>query len=189
MQAQLAAIIAEFEGAQARLHHLDAAVPSERWNTRADPMAWSVGECIAHLNLTSKAYIPLLRAALAEGSTLGPAKHGRYRMDPVGWLMSRAVGPMAGIGRLRIGKVKTKPAFVPASDLPKGEIVAEFDRLQAEQIAITREADGLQLERLRITSPFDARVSYNVYSCLAMQPRHQHRHLWQAEQVWGPPTG
>jgi hypothetical protein len=28
-------------------------------------------------------------------------------------------------------------------------------------------------------------VRYNLYSCFTILPRHQHRHLWQAERVWG----
>jgi hypothetical protein len=63
-------------------------------------------------------------------------------------------------------------------------IIDEFSRLQAEQIACVREADGLPLGRVRITSPFDARLKYNLYACFTILPRHQHRHLWQAERVW-----
>jgi len=38
---------------------------------------------------------------------------------------------------------------------------------------------------VRVTSPFNARVRYNLYACFTILPRHQHRHLWQAERVWG----
>jgi len=27
-------------------------------------------------------------------------------------------------------------------------------------------------------------VRYNLYACFTILPRHQHRHLWQAERVW-----
>jgi hypothetical protein len=36
---------------------------------------------------------------------------------------------------------------------------------------------------VRITSPFNERVRYNVYSALTILAVHQHRHLWQAEQA------
>jgi hypothetical protein len=32
-------------------------------------------------------------------------------------------------------------------------------------------------------SPFAPGVRYNLYSTLSILPRHQERHLWQAEQV------
>jgi hypothetical protein len=36
---------------------------------------------------------------------------------------------------------------------------------------------------VKIGSPFNTRVKYNVFSALSVLPRHQHRHLWQAEQT------
>jgi hypothetical protein len=76
------------------------------------------------------------------------------------------------------------PAFVPTGDLPREQVVGEFDRLQAEQVALVRAARGLPLERVTIPSPFNARLHYNIYACFVLLPRHQQRHLDQAERVW-----
>ena len=59
MHPQLDLVADEYRSAQARLHELVRAVPEERWGRRADPARWSVAECVAHLNLTSMAYLPL----------------------------------------------------------------------------------------------------------------------------------
>ena len=107
-----------------------------------------------------------------------------YRQDLFGWLLSLMSGPMPRVGRRRFGRVKTTPAFVPGGELDQETIVREFDALQTEQIGLTRNAAGLPLNDLFIVSPFDARVTYNVYSTLVILPRHQHRHLDQAEEVW-----
>jgi hypothetical protein len=48
----------------------------------------------------------------------------------------------------------------------------------------SRDPIGWLLGRMWITSPFDRRIRYNAYSCFTILPRHEHRHLWQAEQVW-----
>jgi hypothetical protein len=97
-----------------------------------------------------------------------------------------ALGADAAIGSFRFGRAKTKPDFVPSDALERDRVVSEFESLQDEQIALTRDADGRPLETIRITSPFDARVRYNAYSCLLLLPRHQHRHLEQAEAVNSP---
>jgi hypothetical protein len=81
-------------------------------------------------------------------------------------------------------RVKTTAPFVPESVAPAAELVAEFERLQDEQQRWVTAADGLDLGALRITSPFVRHLHYNLYACLTILPRHQHRHLWQAEQVW-----
>jgi hypothetical protein len=78
---------------------------------------------------------------------------------------------------------------VPGSNLPRDHLLAEFERLQADQMVCVTEADGLRLGQMWIRSPFDPRIRYNAYSCLTILPRHQHRHLWQAEQVWATMSG
>jgi hypothetical protein len=80
-------------------------------------------------------------------------------------------------------KLKTTAPFVPSGDRSAGELAAEFERLQAEQIALTRASDGLPIDRVKIVSPFDARLRYSIFAALSILPRHQHRHLWQAEQA------
>jgi hypothetical protein len=80
--------------------------------------------------------------------------------------------------------VKTTAPFVPRGGDAPGTLVEAFDRLQRDQIVCVREADGLPLGRVKITSPFDARIRYNLFACMTILPRHQHRHLWQADQVW-----
>ena len=181
---QLAAIAAQFERARERLHRVVAAVPPQRWAVRADPARWSVAECVAHLNLTGRRYVPLLQEALAEARALGVEAPKRYRRDVAGWVISLAVGPMPRVGRGALGRTRTIAAFVPSGELPRETVLAEFDRLQAEQVALTRSAEGLPLHRVRITSPFNARLRYNAYSAFVLLPRHQERHINQAQWVW-----
>src|SRR4051812_5766862 len=184
MHPQLTAIIDDFERARAFLRRVVAATPAEQWATRPDPARWSVAECIAHLNLTSRAYIPLLRSAFHDHpASPSAAPPQRYRRDPVGWVIGTLSGPLLRIGSVRFGRAPTRPAFVPAGALERDQVVSEFESLQDDQIALTRDAEGRPLEKIRITSPFDARVRYNAYSCLWLLPRHQHRHLEQAEAV------
>jgi hypothetical protein len=181
---QLAAVIADIEAATARLRRLSAATPEAKWSARNDPARWSIAECVAHLNLTARAYVPLITAALAEARTLNKPAPARYRRDPMGWLLGIMIGPMPKVGRVRMGRVRTSAAFIPEGALPREQVTAEFESYQAQQIGFTVEADRLPVDEVRLTSAFDARVRYNLFSCLVMLPRHQHRHLQQAEAVW-----
>jgi hypothetical protein len=174
---QLRVIKEEFDTAQARLHRLAAIAAEPLWIRRLDPTRWSMAECVAHLNLTAGAYLPLLDAALRHGRKLGGPPPRRYRRDPVGWLLWRLAGPPVR------HRVRTTAPFVPTATAPPPDLIAEFDRWQAGLLACVAAADGLALGRVWITSPFDARVRYNAYACLTIVPRHEHRHLWQAEQV------
>lgn len=179
MHPQLEALAEEFLEALDRLHLLADQVPTNRWAYRTDPKRWSVAECVAHLNLTSVAYRPLLERAIGEARAQGGATPpSRHRHSPLGWLLWRMMGPPV---RMR---TRTSAAFVPAATATATELVAEFERLQDLQMAQLRAANGLPLGRVRVISPFNARFRYNLFSCFAILARHQHRHLWQAEQVW-----
>ena len=63
------------------------------------------------------------------------------------------------------------------------DVLERFDYLQGELLVRIDRAEGLPLEQLRIASPFNARLKYNLYSAFRLLPVHQRRHLWQAEQV------
>ena len=181
---QLADIVFQFEEAQQRLKALEARTTDVQWGTRSRPDSWSIGECIAHLNLTSRAYIPLLRDAFDSDNLIRKPPR-RFFMDPIGWVIAKSVGEMPRLGGFRIGRMKTAPKFVPPVVLNRELVVAEFHTHQHELIKLAHWAEQRDLHKLRIASPFNPRISYNAYAALVMLPRHQHRHLAQAERVWG----
>lgn len=183
MHPQLQELAGQFTAARERLHRLAADVPAEGWARRPAPDSWSPAECVAHLNLTSRAFIPQLRDALREARGLGGSAPARYRMGVVGWLLRRMTGPGQGV------KVKTTARFVPGSTAPAAELVAEFDALQDEQMELVRGADGVPIHRIRVTSPFNERLKYNAFAALSILPGHQHRHLEQAERAWAAASG
>ena len=184
MKRQLSEVIKAFEHSQARLERLMEAVPEEIWSERTDAARWSVAECVAHINITNTAFLPRVRKAIEEARALPRKTSGRYKRDLLGAMFGSMVGPMKKIGKFRIAKVKTLPPFVPSGNLPKGATVAEFKRINDELIALTRECDGLAIDQVKITSPFGEKIHYNLYSALVMIPRHDERHLEQAELVW-----
>ena len=176
MHSELQAVIDEFESALVRLRALGDKVPAATWLSRPEPERWSIGECVAHLNLTSTAFLPLMRTGLDEARRSGRAVSARYRRDVLGWLLWRSMGPPVK------RKFKTTAPFVPRSDRASADLVSEFERLQGEQLVLARQADGLPIDRVKIASPFNPRLRYNLFSAMSILPRHQHRHLWQAEQ-------
>jgi hypothetical protein len=80
-------------------------------------------------------------------------------------------------------RTRTTAPFVPAGSEPRPQLLATFDRLQAEQLECVALADGRPIDRVMVPSPFNPRLRYNLYACLTILPRHQERHIWQAERV------
>jgi hypothetical protein len=169
-------LVAAREGFRRLAERMDGALA----RTRPAPGAWSAAECVEHLNLTSAAMLPELRAGIEEARALGGAAPGRLRRGLVGWLIWRASRPGGGM------RVRTRGGFVPPEPAGHGTadgLLDAFDRHQEEQIALVRSADGLPLHRVRVRSVFDRRVSYNLYAGLAILSTHQLRHLGQAERA------
>jgi hypothetical protein len=171
---QLQAIVDDLEVVRQRVRALHADVPCAVWDRRPAPGCWSAAESIEHLNLTSEALLPLLRVGLQEARDGEPRPLGRYRRDLVGWVIWTIMAPARG------WKTKTIPAFVPAGATHAERLIADFERLQTEIVALVGDADGLPIDRIILVSPFDQRVKYNLYSMFTLVPRHQHRHLIQA---------
>ncbi len=184
MRRELSQVIRDFEHAQTRLEKLAENVPDDRWTKRNDPARWSAAECVAHLNLTSAAYLPLIRKAIEEARQLPRPRRGPYKRDFLGWMFATMTGPLPSIGRARIGRVKTTADFVPTGNHPKQLVLAQFKRDQDQLIAMVHEGDGLALDKVLIRSPFGGKIRYNCYSAFTILPRHQERHLQQAERVW-----
>ena len=175
---QLERIEQELEAARGRAHAIAAPLAEEDWGRRPAPGQWSVAECLIHLNLTSEAFLPLIRAAISSGRERHLVGVGPFRRDPVGWFVYRMTEPPVRF------PIKTTAAFVPGGAEPKARVLETFDALQAQLVGCVRTADGLDLRRLRIRSPFAARLRYNLYSCLTIIPAHQRQHLAQAEEAW-----
>jgi hypothetical protein len=175
----LASLRDELQSTSARLHALTDTMDDALWRAKPADNKWSVAECVQHLNMTSRAYIPAIPDALRAGRERGlKSPAGSNRLDIIGRIMIRLLEPPAK--RLR---VTTTDAFVPQSIEPRSKAVAEYEELQRKLIGFLADADGLALSKIKLASPFNARLRYNVYSTYRVIAAHQRRHLWQAEQA------
>jgi hypothetical protein len=178
LPSKLASIRGELNGTTARLHRLVDTLDETTWGRSPAAGKWSAARCIEHLNLTSRAYIPLLRAAFEDARARGIlAGNPSLRLDLWGWLLFKAVEPSPRY------RMKTPDAFVPPTIEPKDKVVGEYEGLQRELVALLEGGADLALEKIKIVSPFNAQVKYHAYTAFRLIPTHQRRHLWQAERA------
>ncbi|CAN5788234.1 hypothetical protein BH23GEM8_BH23GEM8_21280 [soil metagenome] len=177
MHEQLRKIGYELRGALDRAQQLVATTLVGDWGQRPEEGSWSVGECFAHLNMTSEATLPHIRSAMDRLEPRRGNAPGRYRRDVLGWIIwrSQAEG-------MRI-RTKTSPAFVPGGAATPTAALERFEDLQRELLELVNRADGLPLTAVKIQSAFNAKVRYNVFSALSILSVHHHRHLGQAERA------
>jgi hypothetical protein len=174
---QLALVKKDLLYSRERARGVCQGLDAHTWGTRPAPGQGAIGECISHLHITSERFIPLIDDAIRDGRARKLEAGGPYRTGLIGWALLRFLEPPYKI------KTRTPPAFNPVTVDPMLETLERFDYLQQEvQVRIDRSA-GLALERLRVVSPFDARIKYNLYAAFRLLAAHQRRHLWQAERV------
>jgi len=176
VDSQLIAIVDELESARQRVHALGR-LPREAWSFRPEPGAWTAAQCIEHLNLTSEMILPLLAEGLVEARKLPARAPVPYWRDPVGWAIWKMMAPDGG------KKIRTVAALEPPAACRFDVAAGRFERLQSTIVELVAAGHGLALDQVRLPSPFDARVRYNLYAIFTLTPRHQHRHLAQAERA------
>ena len=86
---QLERIAGELADARRRARELAAPLTAASWPTRPAADQWSVAECLIHLNLTSRAFLPLIGDAIAKGRELNLLSAGPYHRDLLGWFVYR----------------------------------------------------------------------------------------------------
>ena len=182
MQKQLAALVASLESAQGKLRSLADKVSDSNWSKKPEPQRWSAADCVEHLNMTSRAYVPLLREAVNRARLMNTPPTDSYHTDFAGRVMAFMMRPLKHIGKFKIGKVKTTGPFTPRGGQSREQLLSDFVRLQSDLISLIRSADGLPIDRVKVQSPF-GRMRYNAYSALEIVAQHEHRHLQQAEEA------
>lgn len=174
---QIAALRREADQATARAKALAASGNDAAFVRRPADGGWSPAECLVHLNLTTKAFLPLIDDALAKAPKAPMDLSRRYRRDVMGWFLTTMMEPPARM------KVKTTPPFMPTLSTTPADIVREFEALQAELASRIERANGYDVSRVKVRSPFSEKMSYSLLGGFTAILAHERRHLWQAERA------
>jgi hypothetical protein len=173
----LADVEAELDDATKRAWQLVRTTDPRLFTVRPNSASWSAAECLSHLSISTEMFLPVLRKAIDDAKAKGLKSERKPSMDVLGRLLKWFLEPP--IRR----RVTTTAPFVPRSVRAKAEAFGEFSSLQSKLVDLVQEASGLDLKKMKIVSPFDKRVKYNLYSAFRILVAHQRRHLWQAEQA------
>jgi hypothetical protein len=144
---------------------------------RLDSEQWSIAECLAHLNLSSEAFLLVMRDATEEAHRNGIVGNGPFKMDLRGRAVRWLLKPPPRI------KFRTTNKLEPVIIGPPENILPRFLGFQRDLRNLIERVDGLDLNRTMLVSPFSKHIRYNLFSGFEIILTHQLRHLWQAEHV------
>lgn len=155
-----------------------AGLSEEQANQQPRPGAWSVAECIAHLNQTNRLYSERIAAAIEDGKSRKVFGVSGTPPNGLGAWFARGMEPPYTL------KFKAPVAFQPTSSRYQvDQVLAEWDQLHHRLLQLVAEADGLDWKRVKVQSPVSKFVRTSLAGSFGIIGAHDRRHLWQAEQV------
>jgi DinB superfamily len=169
---QLAELKQQLESCSAAAQNLMEPLADTELKQRPKNQGWSIAECIQHLTATTRLYLPILESALENA----PAGDGPYKMDWKGRLLKWVLEPPYR------SKVKTLPSLEPKIDDVR-RVLPDFLISQQQLCEAMEKWNARALDKVLITSPFNKRLRYNIYSLFNVVVAHQRHHLWQAQRV------
>ena len=172
-----ARLVKELTAIEAGLRDLLDGVSEQQFHASPGPGAWSIGQCIEHLDLTGRSFFPLWNQAISDGWARALFGAGPFRYNPMLRLWLRSVEPPYRM------KIRTREPFRPAGARSKREAVESFVAMHREAIRYIESSSGLDLARVKVQSPFVARIRYPLGFSFELLTAHERRHLWQAGEA------
>jgi len=145
-------------------------------NWKPSPERWSVAQCFDHLLTTNKGYLPEIDNVLA-----GKERKFWERMPVLPGLMGKLL--IKAVDPASTRKVKAPKVFQPAQSDISGSVINDFVAQQATIIEKMKATAHLDVERINITSPVAAVVTYSLMDTYRVIVVHNRRHFEQARRV------
>lgn len=146
------------------------------------PDKWSVGECLEHLNMTFRNYMPKIKQGIAQAVDKGWAPVDEFKSGWMGKTFTNSFR-LDESGKPR-RRVKTFKSF-DAGKLPERnpKVREEFIAYLDELITRTNQAAKVDLHKVRVTSAIGPILRFKLGDALQFITVHNQRHIMQAQKV------
>ena len=171
---QVSCLLQQIENATACARKLTSGRSEQQLSVRVRPDAWSVAECLDHLALTTRTFLPKISAAIESAPRIRSDR--KLRMERTVRILIRALEPPYRIRHKVLG------CLVPTNSEFRS-VWTEFLESQDQLSEVIRTSIGVAIDQVKVQSPACARLRYNAYGALEVLAAHQRRHLWQIERI------
>ena len=146
-------------------------------NWKANPNAWSIGQCIDHIIVSNEQYFPAFEKVIT----------GKYKMtfweknNPLtsytGNQMIKTLGPVV------VKKFQSPKLFLPSQSSIKQSIIDSFIEHQNKLIKYFTLLSDSKFEKTVITSPVAALLTLKLKDAMTILTVHEERHLDQMKRI------
>ncbi len=135
---------------------------------------WSAAECLEHLTITSNSFLPTFAQAREKAVRESLHSPAPYSLDIIGRIFVKILEPPVRFG------APAPPQFLPATPTSAKTTLEAFLDSQNRVMKELDQSEGISMVNVKVTSPANSLIKYNLYSAYRILTAHQRRHLAQA---------
>jgi hypothetical protein len=177
MAAELADCLRQLDGVDADTANLLNGMTEVQFHWSPMSSRWSIAQCLVHLVIFGGKYLPIVDETIENARADRVLSRGLFRYGFIERWFVRSTEPPPGI------RLRTPLAARPPDDQPLPAVIANFLTMQDEIRKRIRAANGVDLARAKVPSPFIRSLKMALGPCFEFLAAHERRHLWQAWQV------
>ena len=174
-----------YEESAARIDRLYSELSHNQLTWKPAEDRWSVVQCIEHLVSVREMHLERLREAVAKARAKGQTRDQTGAEPPYG--RGTFIGRMLLDSFNSTRKFKTTKRFQAETDPDAAETRDAYLRTNEALIALAKEADGLDLGRIKVGAPPTPLVRLTLAQGFQLHALHDARHLDQAERLKSEP--
>ena len=185
MEPQLESLRRQFEAIRNDAASIVDGLSNAQLTWQPQPGAWSINECLVHLNLIDGQDLPNLFKAITLGRKEGRTAAGPFRWS---WFARTFIAQVEPPSKMKVPAPKRYQPPTTAEQPDPKETYLEFQRIQNDLYFLTGEADGLDLKGIKVPSPAAKWLKMSIGARIELIAAHDRRHLWQARRVLENPN-
>lgn len=148
----------------------------EQLNYKQHAESWSVLECLEHLNLYGRFYLPEIKNCIQQG---------KGKSDPVfksGWLGNYFANSM--LPKEKLNKMKTFRNMNPLNSNLDKKVIDEFISQQNEMLRLLEESRKVSLNKTRTAISISKLIKLKLGDTFRFVIYHNQRHMVQAQRIY-----
>jgi DinB superfamily len=167
----------QFEQIASEAQELTAGLTEAQFNWRPSPDQWSIEECLSHLTMVGQAELLAIEAAIDQAKARGITGSGAFEYPVWERYILRETEPPVRHA------MPAPKRFVPLHGQPITGVLPTFLHVQRNFGIQIERADGLDLRRVKVTTPITSLLKLSLGATLAQAAAHERRHIAQARRV------
>jgi hypothetical protein len=151
------------------------------FNIHPQPGSWSAAQCLEHLNIYGRYYLPAIENAIAKVIKVQSKRSNIFKSGWLGNYFTNLMKPGAN-GSLK-KKMKAPANARPQPELNTTAVIAEFIDQQEKLLQLLEKAKDVDLNKARVPISIAKFIRLKLGDVFMFLIAHNQRHILQAERA------